>query len=49
MKNEKTNSVRIASDLYKKIVLLSEKEGKKIKFFINKAIKNFLIAKKVEV
>ena len=41
-----TKSVKIASELYKNIQEISEIEGCKIKFLIDKAIRNFLIAKK---
>ena len=42
-----TQSIRISSELYKKIVSLSKRDGCKINFLIDKAIKNYLIAKKV--
>lgn len=45
--NIKTKAVRISSELYFQIKELAIIEGREIRFLVNKAIENFLKAKKV--
>jgi len=40
-------SVKVSSVLYNKLVELANKEGRKIKFVLDKAIENYLKVKKV--
>ena len=47
MKHNKTLSVKIASELYSKLKALANREDKFIGSVLNKAVRNYLISKKI--
>ena len=44
---EQCKSVKISSELYKKIQMLAKDEGKFIGHILDRAIKNYLVQKKI--